>query len=62
VGVLTRLRNLLPGRYAFGLTGRGPDGKTLEAGTYVIRLRGHWADASEGETAPAAQAVFRIVP
>ena len=62
VGVLTRLRNLLPGRYAFGLTGRGPDGKTLKPGTYVVRLRGHWADASEGETAPAAQAVFRIVP
>jgi subtilisin family serine protease len=62
VGVLARLRNLLPGRYAFGLTGRGPDGKTLKPGTYVVRLRGHWADASEGETAPAAQAVFRIVP
>jgi hypothetical protein len=62
LGVLARLRNLLPGRYAFGLTGRGPDGKALKPGTYVVRLRGHWADAAEGETAPAAQTVFRIVP
>ena len=39
VGVLARLRDLLPGRYALGLTGRGPQGKKLEPGEYVLRLR-----------------------
>ena len=29
VGRLARLRNLLPGRYTFGLTGRGPAGRRL---------------------------------
>ena len=29
LGVLARLRDVLPGRYAFGLTGRGPRGGTL---------------------------------
>jgi hypothetical protein len=62
LGVIARLRNLLPGRYAYGLTGRGADGRKLAPGAYVIRLRAHRADAAEGETAPAARAVFRIVP
>jgi Subtilase family len=39
LGVLTRLHDLLPGRYAFGVTGRGPYGKALRPGGYVIRLR-----------------------
>ena len=32
LGVLARLRDVLPGRYTFGLTGRGPRGGTLPAG------------------------------
>ena len=32
VGTLVRLRDVLPGRYAFGLTGRGPRGARLPAG------------------------------
>jgi hypothetical protein len=36
--VLAQLRNLLPGRYAFGLTGRDADGETLEPGRYHLRL------------------------
>ncbi|HZO49265.1 MAG TPA: S8 family serine peptidase [Gaiellaceae bacterium] len=38
LGTLARLRNLLPGRYAVGLTGRGPRGRRLPAGSYAARL------------------------
>jgi subtilisin family serine protease len=37
-GVLSRRRELLPGRYTFGLTGRGPRGEPLRRGSYVVRL------------------------
>jgi hypothetical protein len=38
IGRLARLRNLLPGRYTFGLTGRGPAGRRLPPGRYTLRL------------------------
>jgi subtilisin family serine protease len=38
MGRLSRLRNLLPGRYTFGLTGRGPRGRLLAPGRYRLRL------------------------
>src|SRR3954470_23085940 len=38
VGTLARLRDVLPGRYTFGLTGRGPDGQLLEPGSYQVRI------------------------
>jgi hypothetical protein len=38
LGVLAKRRELLPGRYTFGLTGRGADGDRLRAGSYVIRV------------------------
>ena len=38
LGRLSRLRNLLPGRYTFGLTGRGPGGARLAPGRYRLRL------------------------
>ncbi len=38
LGLLTRLRDVLPGRYAFGVTGRGPNGKALHSGRYALRL------------------------
>ena len=38
LGVLAQLRDLLPGRYAFGLTGRGPGGQILGKGAYRLRL------------------------
>ena len=38
LGLLARLRDLLPGRIAFGLTGRGPDGTVLPHGAYRIEL------------------------
>ena len=38
LGVLAQLRDLLPGRYAFGLTGRDADGDTLKPGRYRVKL------------------------
>jgi subtilisin family serine protease len=38
VGLLARLRDVLPGQFAFGLTGRGPDGNQLAPGSYRLRL------------------------
>jgi subtilisin family serine protease len=38
LGVLVRRRELLPGRYTFGLTGRSPNGQRLRRGTYVVRV------------------------
>jgi subtilisin family serine protease len=38
VGLMARLRDVLPGRYTFGLTGRGPDGQFLPPGNYVLRV------------------------
>ena len=38
LGLLVRRRELLPGRYTFGLTGRGPTGNRLGRGTYTIRV------------------------
>jgi hypothetical protein len=38
LGLLARLRDVLPGRYAFGLTGRGPNGGVLHPGRYSLRL------------------------
>jgi hypothetical protein len=40
VGTLVRLRDLLPGRYAFGVTGRGPRGARLPPGAYRLRVIG----------------------
>jgi len=40
LGMLVRLRDVLPGRYAFGVTGRGPGGVRLRPGRYVLRVVG----------------------
>jgi len=39
LGVLVRLRDLLPGRYAFGLTGRDATGEELQPGRYRLLLK-----------------------
>jgi hypothetical protein len=36
--VMARLRDLLPGSYSFGITGRGPTSARLAAGAYELRL------------------------
>ena len=38
LGVVARLRDVLPGRYALGLTGRGPRGGPLARGAYRLRV------------------------
>jgi subtilisin family serine protease len=40
LGTLVRLRDVLPGRYAFGITGRGPRGARLRPGAYELRVLG----------------------
>ncbi len=44
IGLLSRVRDLLPGRYAFGITGRGPTGQALPAGRYVLELSAYPVD------------------
>jgi subtilisin family serine protease len=38
LGVMARLRDLLPGSYSFGITGRGPTSALLPPGAYELRL------------------------
>jgi hypothetical protein len=40
IGLLARERDLLPGTYSFGVTGRSPSGSTLASGRYQLRLVG----------------------
>jgi len=57
LGVLAQLRNVLPGRYAFGLTGRDAEGDELEPGRYRLRLTAH----PTGEGPPTrSQVTFTI--
>jgi hypothetical protein len=46
VGLLAQRRELLPGRYTFGLTGRGPTGERLGRGAFVVRLVAHPGDGT----------------
>ncbi len=59
LGVLSRLRDLLPGTYSFGITGRGPGGEVLGPGTYQLRLV---AWPTLGTRPSRAQITFRILP
>jgi Subtilase family len=57
LGVLVRLRDLLPGRYAFGLTGRDATGKELEPGRYRLLLKAFPTD----DPRPATRSLeFRV--
>jgi minor extracellular serine protease Vpr len=38
LGTLARIRSVLPGRYRFGITGRGPAGARLKAGPFSLRV------------------------
>ena len=44
LGLLTRLRDALPGTYAFALTGRAPSGSRLAPGRYRVRLLAYPTD------------------
>ncbi|HEU5206469.1 MAG TPA: S8 family serine peptidase [Gaiellaceae bacterium] len=50
LGLLVRRRELLPGRYTFGLTGRGPTGNRLGRGTYTIRIVAFPGDGTRKQT------------
>ena len=39
LGLLARRNEVLPGRYTFALTGRGPGGERLPRGTYTVRVQ-----------------------
>ena len=57
LGVLAQLRDLLPGRYAFGITGRDAKGDTLEPGRYRLLLTAY----PTGEGSPGrARVTFTI--
>ena len=57
IGVLTRRRELLPGRYTFGLTGRSPTGERLGRGAFAIRLVAYPGDGTRRQ---ADAIVFRV--
>jgi hypothetical protein len=44
IGLLARLRDVLPGRYSFGVTGRDPTGQLLPSGAYQLRLVAYGTD------------------
>jgi hypothetical protein len=46
LGLLARRRELLPGRYTFGLTGRGPTGERLGRAAFTIRVVAHPGDGT----------------
>lgn len=50
VGVLARRRELLPGRYTFGLTGRGPTGERLGRGAFTIRVVAYPGDGTRRQS------------
>ncbi|MFL5966880.1 MAG: S8 family serine peptidase [Gaiellaceae bacterium] len=41
IGLLARMRDVLPGRYSYGVTGRDPTGQVLPSSDYVLRLVGY---------------------
>jgi hypothetical protein len=41
LGLLARLRDLLPGQYTFGITGRAPSGEILAPGEYRLVIRAY---------------------
>ena len=59
LGVLARMRNLLPGSYSFGITGRGPTSAPLASGSYELRLAA-WPTLPRGAKPTRAQVKFRI--
>jgi hypothetical protein len=59
IGVMARLRNLLPGSYSFGITGRGPTSVQLAPGSYELRLAA-WPTLPLDAQPSRAQVSFRI--
>lgn len=59
LGRLIRLRDVLPGRYALGITGRGPKGARLGPGDYEVRII---ARPVTGDTQETITVPFTIEP
>jgi subtilisin family serine protease len=59
LGVMARLRDLLPGSYSFGITGRGPESFRLHPGAYELRLAA-WPTLPLAAQPTRAQVEFRI--
>jgi hypothetical protein len=59
LGVMARLRNLLPGSYSFGITGRGPTSARLAPGGYELRVAA-WPTLPRDAKPSRAQTSFRI--
>ena len=62
VGTITRLRDLLPGRYSIGLTGRAPDGSPLAPGAYRIQFVARPAVGGFGELVRVPGPSFSVSP
>ncbi|HJV29648.1 MAG TPA: hypothetical protein VJ645_03950, partial [Gaiellaceae bacterium] len=58
IGLLARLRDLIPGHVAIGITGRDPDGALLKPGRYRLRLSA-WPTEAGGRPSRAVVR-FRI--
>jgi len=61
VGLLTRLRDVLPGAYSFGITGRGPTSAPLAPGGYELRLAA-WPTLPNDADPSRATVRFRVLP
>jgi hypothetical protein len=59
IGVMARLRDLLPGGYSFGITGRGPTSVVLGPGDYELRLAA-WPTLPAQAPPSRAKVRFRI--
>jgi subtilisin family serine protease len=59
IGVMARLRNLLPGSYSFGITGRGPTSAQLAPGGYELRIAA-WPTLPLDAQPSRARVSFRI--
>ena len=61
LGLLTRLRDVLPGSYSFGITGRGPTSAPLAPGRYQLRLAA-WPTVPNDAAPSRAQVRFAVAP
>ncbi len=59
LGVMARQRDLLPGAYSFGITGRGPQSFRLQPGAYELRIAA-WPTLPLAAQPTRAQVAFRI--
>jgi hypothetical protein len=57
LGVLAKRRELLPGRYTFGLTGRGSGGGRLRRGEYTLRVVARPSDGTRRQVENVSYAI-----